>query len=212
MTFWLDPHKSRKISPAHRFSDKCRWCTPKGAVLLISCMKLAHFPPKLEMPMSVSKGYSLWLELFSVDTNTVSKLFCTNLLYVYSYLVSTGVFMSLWGKYKPAIICRSQVISPGDVPSYISELHRVTTFIPCLSPVNSTYVRVKREPVEMPAVSFFPELFSFFNSSTINITWQAIRNIFLFMTDQNITSLNKNQNSFIGPANGDICVSQQPNQ
>ena len=78
----------------------------------------------------MAAGASLWSErLFSEDTNTVSKLFCINLLYVSSYLLSTGVFMSVWVVYRSVIAYRSQVISPGDVPSYISELCIVTTFM-----------------------------------------------------------------------------------
>ena len=53
----------------------------------------------------------------------VSKLFCMNLLYVYNYLLSTGVFMFVQDVYRSVIMYRSQVISPGDVPSYIRELH-----------------------------------------------------------------------------------------
>ena len=65
------------------------------------------------------EGASLWSELlFSEDTNTVSKLLCMNLLYVYSYLLSTGVFMSVWEVYRSVITYRYQVINPGDVPLY----------------------------------------------------------------------------------------------
>ena len=46
--------------------------------------------------------------------------------------------MSVLEVYRPVIACISQVISPGDVPSYIRELH-----MPCISPISSTYVRVK---------------------------------------------------------------------
>ena len=82
---------------------------------------------------------------FSEDTNTVSKLLCTNLLYVYSYLLSTGVLMSVWEVYRSAIIYRYPVISPGNVHLYIRELHIVTTFMCCVSPVSPAYVQVKRE-------------------------------------------------------------------
>ena len=41
-------------------------------------------------------GSSLWSErLFPEDMNTVSKLLCINLLYASSYLLSTGVFLSV---------------------------------------------------------------------------------------------------------------------
>ena len=57
-------------------------------------------------------GSSLLSELlFSEDTNAVSKLFCTNLLYVYSYMLSTGVFMSVCEVYRSVITYKSQVIS-----------------------------------------------------------------------------------------------------
>ena len=88
------------------------------------------------------EGLSLWSErLVFEDTNMVSKLFCTNLLYVYSYLLSTGVFMFVYEVYRSVIIYRSQVISPGDVLLYIREIH---TVIPCLTTVSSTYVWVKK--------------------------------------------------------------------
>ena len=105
--------------------------------------KVNAFPSKTVKAILVAGISALWSELlFSEDTNTVSKLFCTNLLYVYIYLLSAGVFMSVWEVYRSVIIYQSQVISPGDVPSYISELHIVTTFTLCLSPVSSAYVQV----------------------------------------------------------------------
>ena len=80
------------------------------------------------MCILIAEESSLWSErLFSEDT--VSKQLCMNLLYVYSYLFSTGVFMSVSEVYGTVIIYPSQVISPGDVTSYISELHIVTFFI-----------------------------------------------------------------------------------
>ena len=82
-----------------------RWCMPKGAVSLVSRAKLLHFPPKLLACIIIADLPSLCLELlFSEDTNTVSKLFCMNLLYVSSYLLSTGVFMSV-----------SEVLLPKDL-------------------------------------------------------------------------------------------------
>ena len=47
----------------------------------------------------------------------------TNLHYVYSYLLSTGISLFVFEVYRSVIIYGSQVISPGDVPSYIRELH-----------------------------------------------------------------------------------------
>ena len=85
------------------------------------------------MPILMHEGSSLWSQrLFSEDTNTVSKLFCTNLLYVSSYLLSTGVFMFVCEVCRSVIMYGSQVKSPGDVPSYIRELHIVTTFMCCV--------------------------------------------------------------------------------
>ena len=79
--------------------------------------EVSAFPSKTVNPYNNADWFSLWSEgLFSEDTNKVSKLFCTNLLYVHSYLLNTGVFMSVWGVYISVIIYWSQVISPGDVP------------------------------------------------------------------------------------------------
>ena len=102
--------KPGKLNHAHRFSDESRWC---GAVFLVSRVKLEHFPPKLRIPIITTEGSSLWLErLFSEDTNTVSKRFCIILLCVSSYLLSTGVFMSVWEVYRSVITYRSQVKKP----------------------------------------------------------------------------------------------------
>ena len=66
----------------------------------------------------------------SLRTHTVSKLFCTNLLYVYNYVLSTGVFMSVCEVFRSVVTYRSQVISPGDISSScINQLHIVTTFM-----------------------------------------------------------------------------------
>ena len=78
----------------------------------------------------MAEGLLLWSELlFSEDTNMVSKLLCMILLYVSGYLLSAGVFMSVWEVYRSVTTYRSQVISPGDVPSYTSELHIITNFM-----------------------------------------------------------------------------------
>ena len=81
--------------------------------------EISGFPSKTLDPYIISEGSTLWsLLLFSEDTNMVSKHFCCNLLYVYSYLLSTGVFMSVCEVYRSVITYQSQLIRPGDVPSF----------------------------------------------------------------------------------------------
>ena len=109
----LDLRKPRKVSPAYRFSDESRWCEPKGDGLSRFPREVRAFPSKTKTPYLSC----LWSEKpFSEDTNMVSKLLCMILLYVSSYLLSTGVFMSVLEVYRSVIACRFQVISPGDVP------------------------------------------------------------------------------------------------
>ena len=57
--------------------------------------------------------------------------------------------MSVWEVYRSVIIYQSQVISPGDILSYISELYIVATFMLCPSPASFTYVPVKMEPASL---------------------------------------------------------------
>ena len=119
--------KPGKTRPTHRFSDESRWCAPKGAVSLVSPREVRAFPSKILKWYLNHWWMSLCLErLFSEDTHMVSKLRCMNLLSVSSYLLSTGVFMSLWEVYRSVITYGSQIISPGEFPLYISKLHRVT--------------------------------------------------------------------------------------
>ena len=83
------------VSPAHTFSDQCRWCAPKGAVSRIT---LANFPPKLKVPIITTDGSSLWLEwLFSEDKNTVSKLFCI-ICFMCPVTCSAQVYSCLCGR------------------------------------------------------------------------------------------------------------------
>ena len=76
----------------------------KRGGLVLFPREISAFPSKTVNVYINADGFSLRLELlFSEDTNTVSKLFCMILLYVYSYLLSTSVFRSVWELYRSVI-------------------------------------------------------------------------------------------------------------
>ena len=142
--------RASEISPAHRFDDDCRWYAPKS--LFRSFWRKNKTRPRRSVSLIKFKCLSnpdSDQKSCSADANRVRKLFWVHLLYLYSYLLSKGIF-HLCGR--SAQECIDQLLFASlqvkltlMLHSSISEFKLVITFLFCLSTI--------REPASVRFVS-----------------------------------------------------------